>query len=159
MPGAFDSTDTHTKDILNAIPKWYVRFGMPILAGVFVLLLLVSTRVSYPDYLETTGFLQSGSHTSPDSMASYFITRLPQQYMPLIKKGSTASLTIDAWPAVSQLRGEVDSLLPPMASDKTFGVRLRIREGMTITMPVQDSLTGTAAFLLGERSLFGQLFR
>ncbi len=162
MPGAFDTINNHTHEILNAIPKWYIRFGMLILVGVFGLLLAVSTLVSYPDYLETEGYIKINTTAGqPDSNTYWFIARLPQRYMPMAKKGWGASVILDGLPAAQygDASGVTDSILAPAASDKTIAIRLRLQSQPFPAGQLKDSLTGTAVFLLGERSLFRQLFR
>jgi hypothetical protein len=155
MPGAFDTTPYQTHDILNAMPKWYIRYGMLLLLFVLGVLLLVSLRVRYPVTVTGTGYVH---HVSGDT-ATYFVVQMPQRLLSHLQPGTSAGIALDAWPGVADGSGVVDEIPTLRGADGQAVVRIRIQRFDAPAAPLKDSLSGTAVFLLGESSLFRQLFQ
>lgn len=80
----YERVSDEIQDIIGQIPPWIVRWGISVLFGVVIIILIIANSISFPDII--IGESQLQAKEKPRKI-SWFISSRNEDYAPLVKEG------------------------------------------------------------------------
>lgn len=80
----YERVSDEIQDIIGQIPPWIVRWGISVLFGVVIIILIIAKNISFPDIIIGESQLQA---KEKPRRVSWFVSNPGDDYSPLVKEG------------------------------------------------------------------------
>ena len=148
------------QDIIEQEPSWLARWGISLVTGLVLSLLVASYFVSYPDRLDLP-VAQWHQFPAPGGLVAE--VQLPQRNYTDVRPGQSVLLEFDRYPAAryGYLTGRVSQVSSTLNAQGRFTVFVTLSGGgkttQQHTVVYCPGMTGRASFIIREARLLARV--